>query len=378
MGNGEAILDVVDKLYSGALQGESWDPGLCAMAELLGAVGISFEIFDVKMKAPMVFECSTGTPIPDKLEYMEYYSPRSPRLLADIRSAPGSVTYDHMILSDQEMDRNEFYTDFLAPLDLRCYISVQVLTTPSHQGVFAAQRSISQGHVGEDEIATMKRLAPHLRQAAELRFRLAEARRHAEFGQSGVDLLTEGCIAVSASGTIIRANASAEAMVSLHDGVSIQNNRLVFEDKDGATHLRRCITEIAEASAGAFTGGIRDFPVKRPSGKRPYLISVRPLPPATEFAPSLDRGAALVFIRDADDFGRLDVSLLASCYGLSASETDIAAEIDRGLSVTAIARKREVAVTTIRTQLYAVMAKLGVKRQTDLVRVLARHRLPFV
>ncbi|MEO1657947.1 MAG: helix-turn-helix transcriptional regulator [Pseudomonadota bacterium] len=378
MGKREAVLDVVDQLYAGAIRGDGWNPALGAMSELLSAVGVSFEVFDVKARAPLIFDYNARMPLPDKMEYTEYYSPRSPRLNANLRAAPGSISFDHMILSEDEMDRDEFYTDFMAPLDLRYFLSVQVLSSPSHQGVFALQRSKAQGHVGTEEIGLMTTLAPHLRHAAELRFRLADARHELQSRASGFDMLSEGCVTLLSSGAIKTTNSLAESLLIAGDGITVQRGALAFTDKDAHAQLRRCLLEIGEGGEAALAMSSRNFPAKRPSGKRPYLISVRPLPPVTEIVPHTDYGAAMVFIRDTDDFGRLDQELLAQSYGLSRSEAEIASEVDRGLSVGAIARKRGVAVTTIRTQLYALMAKMQVKRQTELVQLLGRYRLPFV
>lgn len=121
----------------------------------------------------------------------------------------------------------------------------------------------------------------------------------------------------------------------------------------------------------------RSFPAPRPSGHRPYAVAVRALPATDAFVEALFGAAALVFIRDPDRYSALDETLLEQSYGLTRAETDLAAALDTGASLTEFAQRRGVSITTVRTQLYALMAKLGVNRQTDLVRLLRQYRRPF-
>ena len=85
----------------------------------------------------------------------------------------------------------------------------------------------------------------------------------------------------------------------------------------------------------------------------------------------------IMFIRDPDQFARLNARLLRQSFALTAAETDVADALDRGLTPRAMANERQVSITTIRSHLYTLMAKVGVHRQTDLVRLLARYRQPF-
>jgi DNA-binding CsgD family transcriptional regulator len=308
---------------------------------------------------------------------VDYYAAISPRIRSGVDLPAGSVAYDSMILSETEMDKDEFYADCMTPIGLRYFISGHVMSTDSHMAVFAAQRTKSQGHVGPDEIALMQQLTPHLRQAADVKFRLAAAREHLQHDPAGLDLLAEGCVTVARSGKVQRANARAQAMFAAADGVAVNGDRIALADKGAARCYAKCLADIGSGKLSKTAMRVRDFPARRPSGKRPFLISVRPLPATTHFWPDLDYGAALVFIRDTEDFIRLDRRLLAEAFQLSDAEADIAAALDNGQSINEIARDREVSITTVRSQLYALMAKLGVRRQNDLIRLLAQYRMPF-
>jgi DNA-binding CsgD family transcriptional regulator len=54
-------------------------------------------------------------------------------------------------------------------------------------------------------------------------------------------------------------------------------------------------------------------------------------------------------------------------YGLSAAESHITLQLAEGKTVQAIAMNRGVAVGTVRAQIKAIFAKIGVNRQIELV-----------
>ena len=76
----------------------------------------------------------------------------------------------------------------------------------------------------------------------------------------------------------------------------------------------------------------------------------------------------MIFLRDPERFVRLDADSLRQSYKLSEAEVSLALVLDAGSSLRDVAREREVSITTVRSQLYSLMSKLGVRRQVDLAR----------
>lgn len=82
-----------------------------------------------------------------------------------------------------------------------------------------------------------------------------------------------------------------------------------------------------------------------------------------------DQALALVFPA-AEETGRLWTSLRES-FGLTPAEVRLARKLRDGRSLKDAAEELEVSVNTVRNQLRAVFEKMGLKRQSDLVRALA-------
>ena len=373
----DSVLDVVQTLYATALGADSWTPSLDAMNGLFDAVGVTFEVFEVATHRPIFMEIGSNLSFDSSKEYVDYYGRKSPRIGFNIGRPSGFISCDGMILSDAEMDRDEFYQDCLQPVGLRYFIAAQVHCSASHQAVVAVQRSPRQGHVGDSEQVMLERLLPHLQQATDLRFRLAAARLESRLGLEGLERLNEGCLILDAAGRTLHLNATARRIVAEGDGAGLRNGQLAFSDSAAARSYGKALGQLAPPAGEQADMSARSFPARRPSGKRPYLVAIRSLPKETELEAFAWGAAAILFIRDPELFVRLNDRLLSRSFGLTRMETKLAVALDRGLTLRDVARKREVSITTVRSQLYSLMAKLAVRRQSDLIRLLANYRQPF-
>src|SRR5690606_35577810 len=65
-----------------------------------------------------------------------------------------------------------------------------------------------------------------------------------------------------------------------------------------------------------------------------------------------------------------DPSVVAAAFELTPAEAQVAAQLARGVSAVEIAAERGVSTQTIRAQIRAVFEKTGIKRQSDLIRLL--------
>ncbi len=79
----------------------------------------------------------------------------------------------------------------------------------------------------------------------------------------------------------------------------------------------------------------------------------------------------LVFAAHSADRLRVDRDLLRQAFGLSRSEADIAFWLAAGEGAEAISAHREGTLAKVRTQIKHVMRKLGVRRQSELVSLVA-------
>jgi DNA-binding CsgD family transcriptional regulator len=110
--------------------------------------------------------------------------------------------------------------------------------------------------------------------------------------------------------------------------------------------------------------------IERPLGRLPLNILVAPLTERTGAEFGFQRPLVILFITDPQRDTGVPIAVLQQLYGLTAAEAEIALGVADGLSAEQIAEARGKSLNTARTQLKAVLAKMGVSRQTDVVRLI--------
>ena len=346
------------------------------MADLFGCVGVSFEIIDKKTLTPVFMELGKRIDIEISQEYLSYYGAISPRVAFSGDLPVGDIAYDHRFMNEAEMDADEFYCDLMAPLGLRYFVSGHILNSDSHTAVIAAQRSPAQGHFGERDFALMRRLMPVVRQAMDLRFRLKGQERQTASFLEGLEALGEAALLIGPTGRVMHMNAVATALFADNGSVGVANGALHFSDTTANDNLDNALNGLAAGTGAAVDMAARNFVVRRPNKDRPLLVSVRSMAVHGAMA-AYRQFTAIVLIRDPAVFVRLDTALLMRSYALSVAEAEIAQAFDLGLTLQDIARQRSVAISTVRSQLYSLMAKLSVSNQAELARLLRQYGRAF-
>jgi len=110
--------------------------------------------------------------------------------------------------------------------------------------------------------------------------------------------------------------------------------------------------------------------VHRPSGSRPFEVLVSPLPSHS----SLRKGgaAAAVLITDPEEGVALDSRALRELFGLTPAEIRLCIALVKGKSVEEYAHEAAISSNTARTHVKRIYSKTGVRRQSELVRLLLR------
>ncbi len=90
------------------------------------------------------------------------------------------------------------------------------------------------------------------------------------------------------------------------------------------------------------------------------------LPPLTGAAPRFRRHA-MVLLRGRTADARARAPILQQLYGLTSAEAHVALAVTDGAPVSDIAARRGVAASTVRAQVKAILSKVGVGRQLELV-----------
>jgi DNA-binding CsgD family transcriptional regulator len=211
-----------------------------------------------------------------------------------------------------------------------------------------------------DNQAILRRLTPLIRQALTLRSKLVHAEGKLEAIKGSTDSLRTGLLWLDLYGRMVDANAAAQRILSEGDGLRLIAGIPQAMAGSAKTELERAIREIV---AGV---PMCQIAVARPSGRQPYFLTL--MPPCREHR---FVGAIKVtcYVTDPEAVVTGVGSVARTLFGLTAAESEIVQFLAAGCEPAAIAAMRRISLATVRAQIKSSLAKAGVNRQIDLVRM---------
>ncbi|NKB57834.1 MAG: PAS domain-containing protein [Alphaproteobacteria bacterium] len=364
------VLDVVEGIYAAALDGERWPGVLTAVADIVGGVDTTLEVHSVVGAPPLFFVAGDRLPPLGIDDYLSHYAPICPRIPYLASQSPGSVGCDYEFISEQEMDRDAFYADFLGSDDLRYFSSGSLINKPGMLGGAYVHRSRRQGHPDAADLTVMTRLVPHLAQGLNLHLHLkTQSSRETRF-LSLVDHLPQAIVTLDARGGVQFANDAAAAILRKGDGLMQRDGRLHATDVVANADMAAILTELfrREPDAGRMIDNL--VVTRRPSGLPAYVLALHRLSGVHAVYDDPVAPAAAVFIYDPELAARPRASAMAKAFSLTHRETELAFALLHGRTLHQQAAARDVKISTERSHLKSLMRKTDTHSQADLVRLL--------
>ncbi|MND99717.1 LuxR family transcriptional regulator [Pseudomonas putida] len=109
--------------------------------------------------------------------------------------------------------------------------------------------------------------------------------------------------------------------------------------------------------------------VARPSGQVNLGVVIEAIP-TQDWAEGKSKPAVVVYIRDAVGRSMASETVTKQLFNLTRAETALAMELANGLSLEEAAEVLNVRRNTARAHLRSIFSKTGVRRQTELVRII--------
>ncbi len=216
---------------------------------------------------------------------------------------------------------------------------------------------------GQDQIRTIGRLVPHVRQFARVKRALADARAsNASLG----DLLDNrrlGLIQVDRCGRVMEANDRARDILLEPGGLHDRGGALAAAHKGEHSELRRLLARASPP--GGTQGAAGSMKITRGEHRAPLVLEIQP----GAQTDATGRLGALVLIVDPASRPRPAPDLLTRFLGLTPRESLVAAAVASGQTVAGAACELGCSESTARTHLKQVYRKLGIRKQTELVRM---------
>ena len=297
--------------------------------------------------------------------YFRDYYPRDEAIPRLHGLRDGEMVFKSDLYTDEEKKTSAAYSEF------RCVHKTQNGLFMGLDGldgdaiVLSFGNSTERGGWGHDQIRTIKRLAPHLRQFARVRCAMADAKA---LGASLAELLETrrmGIIPLDRRGRILEANDRARGILLKRDGLCDRGGVLAAGHRGEHAELHRLLAQALPPRGVQGAGG--SMKITRGKAPMPLVLEIHPVREM-----GADRGAlrlgALVLVIDPAARPRVDPDLAAAVLGLTPAESRVAVELATGQTIAGIADAQDCAESTVRTHLKRVYRKQGIRKQTELVR----------
>jgi DNA-binding CsgD family transcriptional regulator/PAS domain-containing protein len=279
----------------------------------------------------------------------------------------GSLLIQHDIAGEGSVSASED-VDFSERFDV-CQLAA-VPSTKDDRSAFSRSpwRRQRDEAFRETEMALLDVLMPHLKRAFQIHGALNGAAASRDAALAAVDHVPMAIVGVDATARVVLANRAAEALLASGGDVHVRNGMLEARTPKETGTLRQAISEatsvIARNTVDASKGTVL---VVRANGRPALHIRVTAVSAESTFLIGSAPIAALIFIRDPEDFPSIDTEKLMVLFGMTPSEARFAEALAQGLTTQEIAKKLRLRRATARWMLERVREKTAASTQSEAV-----------
>lgn len=353
---------LVGEVYEGAL-----DPKL--MARALGSFRTLYEANYVTLILRVPDQPDMGVMIisgdiegAGDVSYMTYPQTNSPF---------ANQPLDHVftvddIMSSTEWELSGYFKMFCGPQDVYHVMGADISTPDGGKLRFRITRPKRSANFSAHERALCGMFLPHLRRALQVHNLLDRSESLSDLYSQAISRLSVATLVLDESGSVLRVNPVAQDILASADGLKLVGGRLEATYPSDNRELQRLIRAAFSPDAPKSAEAMS---VTRPSGLVNLGLVVESIP-SLDWAEEKGKPAALVYIRDAASKSLASEVVTKQLFNLTRAETALAMELANGLSLEEAAEVLNIRRNTARAHLRSIFSKTGVRRQTELVRIL--------
>jgi DNA-binding CsgD family transcriptional regulator len=358
VGMGHTVEDLAGGLYDAAVAPELWCGAIGRIVEAVRCrSGVLYE-HDVRSNVSAAIGFHEFNP-EFMRDYEAYYGAIDPWNAKVMHWPVGVAAPTYLLMRDDELRRTEYYQDFLRLSGTFYGLGGVVERTPDRMAVFGAQCSYEDGRFDAEDVALVGALMPHLRRAYKIHSAIRDAKRDRQTLQEALHVVRQAVMIVESDGRLVFANQAAQRSMDAGDGIKLVDGRVTAAHRADQAAFAALLRPM-NTPGGA--GGMAAL--RRPRHQRPLLVEAMPLRRNAQW----DAADRVVLLIDSGTVRKPAPDRLADLYDLTPAEARLWSSLAAGATLAQIAARQRVSVNTLRVQLASLFRKVGVHRQTDLVR----------
>lgn len=285
----------LDALYKGVSDSGQLTLALELIQNMFGCRSAVLVMVDAR--DPMANFVETSGTLHQSLQlYVEKYAQIDPAPARFLSLPAGRAMSTDRLFTPEERATGKFYNEFFKPIGLIETLGGPLYSSDGNFAMIALMRGEDRQPFGEDDVARLEHLMPHMTRALQLRRTFFRINSRNVGLQATLDRLQAGLILLAADGKVLFINAAMRALANQNDGLVLGR-----DERPRVTNIdarRRFDALLSNVSAGG-SGGVVAAPR---SGGRDYVVLVAPSP-SSSMRSNWERsgpGGAIVVVHDPE------------------------------------------------------------------------------
>ena len=304
-------------------------------------------------------------PITREAEYNKYYYALDP--FVDLPQ--DRVVTVQELIGDANWRESEFYNQFLKPLDILHALGADIRTEDGVECRLRVARPHREPPFSENDKLLCTVILPHLKRAVRIHSQLELIDSERRLYAGTVDRMLVGTVTLDETGAVVKSNPVADEMLREGDGLQLVNGVLRADLVAENRELNRLVKQALNGETGGRPAVVEAISITRKSSRGKLGVLIRSLP-HTGWSKGKRGPSVALFIRDAARKSEASREMVRRLFDLTPAEASLALALANGLTLDEAADQLHIRKNTARAHLRAIFSKIGVTRQTTLIRVL--------
>jgi DNA-binding CsgD family transcriptional regulator len=281
---------------------------------------------------------------------------------------PGKVVTNSDVISPADWRASQYYQDWCKPHNVYHVMAVNIEVQDGGVYGFRVTRPEGDPAFSSADLRLCEHLLPHLKRALNLHASINKNQQVHSLYRNAMGQLMVGVILLDENGLVLEANAMANRILKLGDGITISANRLGATYPADNRKLQQLIQKALSQKGSSQVSLVDAMSINRNSGQVAWGVVMQSISP-DQWTEGKHRPCVAVFLRDPEIKSEPPMRLAQQLFQLTPAETSLAIQLANGLSLDEASEVLNIRRNTARAHLRSIFSKTGVRRQTELVRI---------
>lgn len=306
-----------------------------------------------------------GQPQKDlEVEYLERHAPRDERIPRMNVMPLGKAHHNTELWTESERKRSSMYRSFLPRVCSNDQVIVRMRGRGGTTIFWTLSREMDGGGWSFENVERIERLVPHVAHFVQVQQALAAADARGDALAALLDRTGLGVLHLDGRGRVLEANERARRVLAEADCLTQRSGQLHACARHEDLQLGRLLTACCDRGVGG------SMALWGSGGLRAASLILHACPVSVDRTSiETQRVVTQVLLTESGSGGPIDPGPIAAAHGLTPTEAKIAALLAEGRTVSEIVASTGRKESTVRWHVRNLHSKLGVHRQTDLVRL---------